>query len=188
MPTEITEELLEPTEIPTGITIDFLWVPTEVASKTEFDWTVKILIAAAGMGMEKAAGYQGLLATDQELADFLGLSSTRQVQKVIQRGINTSYLWRDGTKQRYLCGAIPKKATTGIKIPRKIIDHPNLTWPKKALYSLVAGMTKGKQGRCFASNAWFGKALGLSAIHIRKLIQELVKDGYLEASYGNSRR
>ena len=173
-----------------GINIEFLWVPTELAQEKRpgLDWKVKILVALAGIGARKAAGYKGQLATDQELADFLGLSSPRQVQKVIQRGMVAGLLMRQGMKERYLCGDTPAKCTTGIRIPRNVLDHPTMTWPQKALYSLVAGMNKGKQAQCYASNAWFGRYLGLSEIYIQKLVSKLVKEGCLVARYGKRSR
>jgi hypothetical protein len=176
-------------EVKGGINIDFLWVSSEIASERlpGLDWTAKILVSLAGMGARKAAGYQGLIATDEELADFLKLSSKQQVQKVIQRGISAGLLERHSMKRRILRGLIPRTCTTGIKIPKAVLEHETLTWPKKALYSLVAGMGKGKQRCCFASNEWLGKALGLSASHVRTLIGELDEEGFLSAPSGRYR-
>jgi len=171
-----------------GINLEFLWIPTELARKPEIDWTVKPLIALAGTAAEKTTGFKGIVATDQELAKFLQLSSPRQVQKVIQRGINTRWLARQQLKQRLLHASISRRCTTGIKIPRNVIDSPSLTWPKKALYSLIAGIAKGRKHQCFASNAWLGKALGLSACYVRELISELVQAGFIVAQHGQRSR
>ena len=150
--------------------IDFLWIPTELARNTDLDWTVKILIALAGTTAHKTTGYKGLLASDQELANFLQLSSPRQVQKVIQRGISSSLLARDQQfKQRLLTSQTQDRHTTGIKVFRDLIEHSEMPWPQKALYSLIASMAKGQQKRCFPSNRWVGNALGLSPIYVRKL-------------------
>ena len=168
--------------------IEFLWIPTELAQKPEIDWTVKILIALAGTTTQKTTGYKGLLALDQELAKFLQLSSPRQVQKVIQRGISSGLLEREQFKQRLLTSQTQDRHTTGIKISRDLIEHTSLSWPQKALYSLIASMTQGQQKRCFASNRWLGEALGFSPIHVRKLITKLVKEGYLIAKHGQRKR
>ena len=171
-----------------GINLEFLWIATELAQQPAIDWTVKPLIALVGTAAEKTTGYRGLVATDRELAKFLQLSSPRQVQKAIQRGISSGLLFREQLKQRLLSASISRLYTTGIKIPRTIIESSSLPWPKKALYSLIAGIAKGRKHQCFASNAWLGKALGLSPCYVRELIGEFVQAGMIEAQYGQRSR
>ena len=53
---------------------------------------------------------------------------------------------------------------------------------------MIAGIAKGKQRQCFASNAWLGNNLGLKPCYVRELIGELIRDGFLAASYGKRSR
>ena len=74
------------------------------------------------------------------------------------------------------------KEFKGIWIPKELwfLDDLNLT--EKVLLSVINSLTDADAG-CFANNEYFAKLLGLSKGRISKIINALVKKGYLEIDF-----
>lgn len=74
------------------------------------------------------------------------------------------------------------KEFKGIWIPKELwfLDDLNLT--EKVLLSVINSLTDADAG-CFANNEYFAKLLGLSKGRISKIINTLVKKGYLEIDF-----
>lgn len=74
------------------------------------------------------------------------------------------------------------KEFKGIWLPKELwfLDDLNLT--EKVLLSVINSLTDADNG-CFANNEYFAKLLGLSKGRISKIINALVKRGYLEIDF-----
>jgi len=75
-----------------------------------------------------------------------------------------------------------KKEFTGVWIPRMVVEDEELNWTDRACYAEIACYQK-----CFASNAFLAKRLGISESRVSKIIARLKQLEYLEDTGFNGR-
>lgn len=75
-----------------------------------------------------------------------------------------------------------KRGFTGLWIPASIWFDENLSLSEKCVIAEVSSLAASEKG-CFASNAYWGKFLGMSESGARKIIDRLRSYGYIE-NYG----
>lgn len=69
----------------------------------------------------------------------------------------------------------PVKEYTGVWIPAEVMESDILSPIEKILYGEIAGFRE-----CYASNAWLAKRIGRSEITASRLINNLMKHGFVE--------
>jgi len=67
-----------------------------------------------------------------------------------------------------------KKEFTGVWIPRSVVEDERLTWTDRACYAEISCYQK-----CFASNAFLAKRLGISESMVSKIVARLKQLEYL---------
>jgi len=73
----------------------------------------------------------------------------------------------------------PYRQFVGSFIPNSLMSYPGLTPTAKLLWARLAQYA-GKDGGCFPSQARLSRDLGISDRHVRNVLAELVKEGFLE--------
>lgn len=76
----------------------------------------------------------------------------------------------------------PVKEYTGVWIPAEVMESDILSPIEKILYGEIAGFRE-----CYASNAWLAKRIGRSEKTASRLINNLIKLGFVENSGFNGR-
>lgn len=76
----------------------------------------------------------------------------------------------------------PVKEYTGVWIPAEVMESEELSPIEKILYGEIAGFRE-----CYASNAWLAKKIGRSEKTASRLINNLIKLGFVENSGFNGR-
>lgn len=70
---------------------------------------------------------------------------------------------------------------SGVFVPRLILEDARLSAPARILFGCLDGLGKQEQG-CFASSAYLSKVVGVKPRHIRNLLAQLERLGYITRS------
>lgn len=82
---------------------------------------------------------------------------------------------------------MPRYPVNYTKVPNEIITDQNLEPAEKLLYILILKYSS-KNGVCWASQKKLAKEIGRSDRHVRTLLKELVKKGYIEVIKQRNRK
>jgi hypothetical protein len=82
---------------------------------------------------------------------------------------------------------IPKRDWFGMFIPAAVWNHPELNCVHKCLYAEIHAL-KGYEGKCWASNDFLGKSVGIGERQARRMIQKMVDLGIMEIRFGESKK
>ena len=73
-----------------------------------------------------------------------------------------------------------KRTFTGIFIPVEVLDDPRLSGTDKLLLAEIDALRGENNEGCYASNAYLGKVVGVSAVRAKDIITKLRQLGYVE--------
>ena len=76
-----------------------------------------------------------------------------------------------------------------VLIPENVLRDSNLTFREKIMYSKIVALDNG-EAHCYAGNQYFSELLGIGKVSVSRIINSLIKKGYVKSIIhnGNQRR